>query len=288
MKFKEYVAFANVLVAHGQPSYLASILHIAKFSLHPYDTSQASLYKSAVAEKVEAKAVRTVNHIQTSAKGPSSSSNSKESELFAQVASLQTQFNSMRKAFPKASASAPTYNRSPPPTAYTASSPYPSIAVGRGPLSKGSRNCAPPSDGVGLPPNLGFTAWDESLWRRARAKVSVFARLASHPTCDAALAKCRPCDESMTKPRIDDIQPVASGVAWTNENECAYCAFRPRAPPDTPAEEDWKYGTGDGAHNPIVCQSFIRNLCEAGAGEFSADDHLKKIIRSLVGIKPIA
>jgi hypothetical protein len=156
MKFKEYVAFANVLVTHGQPSYLASILHIAKFSLHPYETSRASLYKSAVAEKVEAKAVRTVDHIQTSAKGPSSLSNSKESELFAQVASLQTQFNSMQKAIPKASASAPTYNRSPPPTSYTASSPYPPIAVGRGPLSKGSRNCAPPSDGVGLPPNLGL------------------------------------------------------------------------------------------------------------------------------------
>jgi hypothetical protein len=89
MKFKEYVAFANVLVANGQPSFLASILHIAKFSLHPYETSRASLYKSAVAEKVEAKSVRTVNHIHTSAK-ESSSSSAKESELYAQVASLQT------------------------------------------------------------------------------------------------------------------------------------------------------------------------------------------------------
>jgi hypothetical protein len=213
MKFKEFVAFANVLVAQGQPSHLASILHIAKFSLHPFETSRASLYKSAVAEKVEAKAVRTVNDIQTSAKGQSSMSNSKDSDLFAQVASLQTPFKSMQKAFPKAPASAPTYNRSPPPTSYTASSPYPPIAVGRGPLSKGSRNCAPPSDGVGLPPNLGFTNWDDSLWRRARANVSGFARLALHPTCAAALPKCRPCDESMMKPRIDDIPPVASGVA---------------------------------------------------------------------------
>jgi hypothetical protein len=54
------------------------------------------------------------------------------------------------------------------------------------------------------------------------------------------------------------------------------------------ASNEWKYGTGDGAHNPIVCQSFIRYLCEAVAGEFEADNHLKKIIRSLVGIKPIA
>jgi hypothetical protein len=42
----------------------------------------------------------------------------------------------------------------------------------------------------------------------------------------------------MTKPRIDDIPPLASGVAWTNENGCAYCAFRPHAPPDTPAEDE--------------------------------------------------
>jgi hypothetical protein len=92
------VAFTNVLVAHGQPSYLASILHIAKFSVHPYETSRASLYKSAVAEKVESKSVRTVNHIHTSAKESSASSSAKESELYALVASLQTQFNSMQKA----------------------------------------------------------------------------------------------------------------------------------------------------------------------------------------------
>jgi hypothetical protein len=76
-------------------------------------------------------------------------------------------------------------------------------------------------------------------------------------------------------------------TSWTNESCCAYYAFRPRAPPDTPTEGERKYGTGNGAHNPIVCQSFIRYLCEEGAGEFSADDHLKKIIRSSVGIKPI-
>jgi hypothetical protein len=40
MKFKEYVALANVLVAHGQPAYLASIPHIAKvyLHLHPFET----------------------------------------------------------------------------------------------------------------------------------------------------------------------------------------------------------------------------------------------------------
>jgi hypothetical protein len=63
MKFKEYVALANVLVAHSQPAYLASILHIAKFYLHPFETSRALLYTSAALEKADAKAARTVNHI---------------------------------------------------------------------------------------------------------------------------------------------------------------------------------------------------------------------------------
>jgi hypothetical protein len=62
---------------------------------------------------------------------------------------------------------------------------------------------------------------------------------------------------------------------------------RPRAPPSTPLEDAWKYGTGDGAHNPIVCASYIRYLCEAGAGEFPVDEDLKKIIRSLVSLKPV-
>jgi hypothetical protein len=228
MKFKEYVAFANVQVAHGQPAYIASILHIAKFYLHPFETSRASLYKSAIVEKAETKATRTVNHVQTAAKEPSAST-VKESALHAQVAALTSQLQALQEA-PKAPAIAPAYNRAPPPTTYIVSSPYPSIAVGRGPLSRGSRNCLPPKNGEGVPSGLGVTAWDDGLWRRARAKVTGFARLALHPTCASALAKCRPCDETMTAPRIEDIPPVDSGAAWTNENGCAYCAFRPRAP----------------------------------------------------------
>eukprot|EP00962_Isochrysis_galbana_P033372 scaffold11155_cov141-Isochrysis_galbana.AAC.7 len=43
---------------------------------------------------------------------------------------------------------------------------------------------------------------------------------------------------------------------------------------------NWE-GTGDGAHNPVTCPPYIRYLCEAGAGEFQADDELKALIRSL-------
>jgi hypothetical protein len=89
MKFKEYVALANVLVAHGQPAYLASILHTAKFYLHPFGKSRASLYKSAALEKADPKAARTVNQIQTSPKA-STPSTVKEAGLIAQVAALQS------------------------------------------------------------------------------------------------------------------------------------------------------------------------------------------------------
>jgi hypothetical protein len=80
-KFKEYVALANVLVAHGQPAYNASMLHIAKFFLHPFETSRALLHKSAVSEKADTKVTRTVNHVQTSAKKTMSSSAAKEANL---------------------------------------------------------------------------------------------------------------------------------------------------------------------------------------------------------------
>jgi hypothetical protein len=90
----------------------------------------------------------------------------------------------------------------------------------------------------------------------------------------------------MTKPRVDELG--TNIVNWTNENGCAYCAFRPRAPPGTPDGELWKYGTGDGAHNPVTCRPYIRYLCEAGAGEIPADEEVKKLIQSLVGLKPIA
>jgi len=42
---------------------------------------------------------------------------------------------------------------------------------------------------------------------------------------------------------------------------------------------NWE-GTGDGAHNPVTCPPYIRYLCEAGAGEFQADDELKALISS--------
>eukprot|EP00962_Isochrysis_galbana_P035235 scaffold12034_cov155-Isochrysis_galbana.AAC.2 len=181
------------------------------------------------------------------------------------------------------------YSRSPPPTSYepqSASSPYPSTAPTPSrsvyPRQTG-RTCTYPSNGQGLPADAGATEWNQELWKRARARFYPIARYAAHPVVSKALAFCRPCDASMTKPRTEEL---GAGISvWTNENGCAYCAFRPRAPPNTPADEAWKYGTGDGAHNPVTCPPYIRYLCEAGAGEFSIDDGVKALLRSLVGLK---
>jgi hypothetical protein len=152
---------------------------------------------------------------------------------------------------PNAPVGAPANNRAPPPTSYTASSPYPPIAVGRGPLSKGSRNCSPPSNGEGNPPNLGLTTWDDGLWRRARAKINGFARLALHPTCSAALAKCRPCDvfHRWIAAPPGPTRMVALIVRSVLSHR-----------PGTPKEDEWKYGTGDGAHNPSHCVSVFHSV----------------------------
>eukprot|EP00962_Isochrysis_galbana_P000230 scaffold59_cov119-Isochrysis_galbana.AAC.5 len=166
------------------------------------------------------------------------------------------------------------YSRSPPPTTYesqSASSPYPSAAPTPSrsvyPRQTG-RTCTYPSNGQGLPADAGATEWNQELWKRARARFYPIARYAAHPVVSKALAFCRPCDASMTKPRTEE---VGAGISvWTNENGCAYCAFRPRAPPNTPADEVWKYGNGDGAHNPVTCPPYIRYLCEAGAGGYSS------------------
>eukprot|EP00967_Tisochrysis_lutea_P025157 scaffold28961_cov35-Tisochrysis_lutea.AAC.2 len=74
----------------------------------------------------------------------------------------------------------------------------------------------------------------------------------------------------MTAPRLEDLDrdvnvwTTANGQ-WQYGNGCAYCAFRPRAP-DTPETTElfelWKYGTGNGAHNSVACQPYIRFLCE--------------------------
>ena len=76
--------------------------------------------------------------------------------------------------------------------------------------------------------------------------------------------------------------PWASDGNW-DAVACAYCAFRPLAPPHIPPGHDdaWWYGTGKGDHNPHHCQPCKRFIAEGGdtafAPEFAA--HIKQALK---------
>jgi hypothetical protein len=50
---------------------------------------------------------------------------------------------------------------------------------------------------------------------------------------------------------------------FANDN-CKYCANRPRAPSDCTDDNRWYYGTGKGDHSPAYCKSLTRFLAEGG------------------------
>jgi hypothetical protein len=312
MKFKELLAAARIRVQNGEARpHEASCVHICQNFLGPYEESRASLYKKSQIQE-NSKQTRGVNNVKwqtpenasTQSKLPSDGS-----DLTAMVAALQSQFNTLQTTMrtqlqeprqtptplqtPSTPPAAPNdYRRVPAPSSYsraqdqtTADSPYPTVSIAF-PFRPPRRNCSYPSGGQGLPANSGSTEWNADLWGRARARFYSYGKYAAHPVVSRALAHCRPCDATMTKPRVDDLRRDVT--QWTNETGCAYCAFRPLAPPNTALADEWKYGTGDGAHNPVVCKPYIRYLCEAGAGEFPADEEVKKLIRSLVSLKPVA
>jgi hypothetical protein len=313
-KFKELLATARVRVQNGDARpQEASCVQLCQNYLGPYEESRADLYKTSNESGPERKPPsRSVNNIRaqiTAETTTSSRSASNEFNYVAAIAALQSQINNMQQnqmgaqqpsprlnPIPPPVPTANDYRRAPAPSSYaqpsppaSANSPYPTIQTdsSRGTYAnQRGRSCAPPTGGQGLPANSGATEWNMDLWSRARARFYAFSKYAAHPVVNRALAYCRPCDSTMTKPRVDELG--TNIVNWTNENGCAYCAFRPRAPPGTPDGELWKYGTGDGAHNPVTCRPYIRYLCEAGAGEIPADEEVKKLIQSLVGLKPIA
>eukprot|EP00962_Isochrysis_galbana_P016567 scaffold4750_cov140-Isochrysis_galbana.AAC.6 len=80
----------------------------------------------------------------------------------------------------------------------------------------------PPAPGCGenAPADSGATEWTQELWKRARARFYPIARYAAHPVVSKALAFCRPCDSSMTKPRTEEL---GAGISvWTNREPLAH------------------------------------------------------------------
>ena len=86
----------------------------------------------------------------------------------------------------------------------------------------------------------------------------------SHTDARRSLARIYPDNKHLNKvregrPNRPD-QGQQAPIDW-----CPYCYYRPgpENPPVRPNRE-WRFGTGDGRHNPYYCKYFLRCLCEGG------------------------
>ena len=102
------------------------------------------------------------------------------------------------------------------------------------------------------------------------------ATAAGHATKHA-----RPSDSTFGATRLRRPRSDPETKRWLPDS-CAYCKFRQVRPSHLPAgDDDWWYGTGDGAHNPYACDAFKRYLAEGGdvADHPNYVSHLRKCIR---------
>jgi hypothetical protein len=135
-----------------------------------------------------------------------------------------------------------------------------------------SRKCAHPAGSIGNP---GEEEWTPNSWEAGvYVDFDEYERLGNYTELGPLLAQSRPSDHSMKmhrsgRPRTDTGR---RGGTWSNETGCAYCAFRPVAPPGTPEKDQWYYGTNNGGHSPYNCQPYVRFLAEGG-GSDALDKH---------------
>ena len=135
------------------------------------------------------------------------------------------------------------------------------------------RAVPPPAGSMGEPQQR---EWTSQLWQEASVDFDNLDRAVgaggTPTTMTSAVARARPADASMTQPRLGRPQNQY-GQPWPDD-ACAYCRFRPKAPGPNAAngEDAWRYGTGDGAHNPYRCRAFKRYLAEGGDATNSEDE----------------
>ena len=103
----------------------------------------------------------------------------------------------------------------------------------------------------------------------------------AHGPVGVALAKARPNDATLTTVRTG--RPDQIDGQWPDD-ACSYCHYRPVAPPNTPADQRWFYGTGEGKHNPVVCACFRRYLAEGG--DRTKDPGMASYLQACIYIRP--
>jgi len=91
------------------------------------------------------------------------------------------------------------------------------------------RKCAHPDGATGNPSNI---IWTPELWEYGVfVDFDEWARLGGYSELTSLLAEARPSDDTLSTHRVG--RAKSDNGTWTNENGCAYCLFRPRAPAGT-------------------------------------------------------
>lgn len=126
------------------------------------------------------------------------------------------------------------------------------------------RKCAPPANGLGKPSGMPGGDWTAEQWAVGCSidfdKIDALAPTAA----GVATARARPDSAAMNTTRMGRPRSEGGpGSKWPAD-ACTFCRFRPLAPAGTKPEDAWKFGTGDGAHNPYPCQPAKRWLAEGG------------------------
>jgi hypothetical protein len=106
----------------------------------------------------------------------------------------------------------------------------------------------------------GPNDWDHSMMDIREMKM-----LNGYSGLRAGLAQCWPSDSTCSSVgTFDDIVVSGRPTAGWPSDHCKYCFYRAKAPPNTPADQQWYYGTGDGAHDAAKCCALKRFLAEGG------------------------
>lgn len=147
----------------------------------------------------------------------------------------------------------------------------------------------PPPNGIGHPEGKEWTdeewkrAWtDSQVWEDQRQ--SMLATYGGSPL-ESAHALCVPIDTQRKKPVTPIIFEKASSEHHGYPNTaCAYCLRTPKAAAGSPEEEpshpnNWKFGVGQGNHNPYTCKPSIRNQLEVVPVKFpAAAEHVRRAV----------
>ena len=178
------------------------------------------------------------------------------------------------------SSSAGAHGREPPPSSSSLpkdKASWPGYGgSGGGGAANNLSKILPPQGSTGHPWAESGRTWQHNEdWSSVMVDFWGLRILAGIDDSHAAVAQVWPADSSCTK--CAHFGPNES-LRHPNlvADTCKFCYYRPKAPPGTPASELYKYGTGDGKHEPARCGRVKRYIAEGGNQEMVNCRHAKE------------